>query len=38
MLTKLIPSIKNIDVRVILFILIIVFFVLGAGAPGAVGI
>lgn len=38
MLTKLIPSIKNTDVRVILFILIIVLFALGAGAPGAVGI
>jgi hypothetical protein len=38
MLTKLIPSIKNTDVRVILFILIIILFVLGAGAPGAVGI
>lgn len=38
MLTKLIPSIKNADVRVVLFILTIVLFVLGAGAPGAVGI
>ncbi len=38
MLNKLIPSIKNLDVRVVLFILTIVLFVLGAGAPGAVGI
>ncbi len=38
MLTKLIPSIKKIDSRVVLFILTIVLFVLGAGAPGAVGI
>ncbi len=38
MITKLIPSIKNVDVRVVLFILTIVLFILGAGAPGAVGI
>ena len=38
MLTKLIPSMKNADVRIVLFILTIVLFVLGAGAPGAVGI
>ena len=38
MLTKLILSIKNADVRIVLFILTIVLFVLGAGAPGAVGI
>ncbi len=31
-------SIKNVDVRVVLFILTIVLFILGAGAPGAVGI
>ena len=38
MITKLIPSIKNVDVRDVLFILTIVLFILGAGAPGAVGI
>ena len=38
MLTKLVLSIKNVDVRIVFFILTVVLFVLGAGAPGAVGI
>jgi hypothetical protein len=38
MLTKSILSIKNADVRIIFFILTVVLFVIGAGAPGAVGI
>jgi len=38
MLTKLIPLIKKIDLRVVLFFLTVVVFIIGAGAPGAVGI
>ncbi len=30
--------IKSLDTRVVLFVLTIVLFVIGAGAPGAVGI
>jgi hypothetical protein len=29
---------KGIDVRIVLFLLTLVLFILGAGAPGAVGI
>jgi hypothetical protein len=38
MFTKLMSSVKSIDVRVVLFLLTLVLFILGAGAPGAVGI
>jgi hypothetical protein len=30
--------IKSLDTRVVLFVLTVVLFVIGAGAPGAVGI
>lgn len=30
--------VKSVDVRMILFLLMLVLFVLGAGAPGATGI
>jgi hypothetical protein len=38
MFTKLFSSIKSVDVRVVLFLITLVLFILGAGAPGAVGI
>jgi hypothetical protein len=38
MLPKFISSIKILDVHVVLFLLTLVLFILGAGAPGAVGI
>ena len=38
MITKLFASIKSLDVRAVLFLLTLVLFILGAGAPGAVGI
>jgi hypothetical protein len=38
MFTKILSSVKSLDVRVVLFLLVLVLFVLGAGAPGAVGI
>jgi hypothetical protein len=30
--------VKSLDTRVVLFVLTVVLFVIGAGAPGAVGI
>jgi hypothetical protein len=38
MFTKLFSPIKSLDVRVVLFLITLVLFILGAGAPGAVGI
>jgi hypothetical protein len=42
MFTKLMPSVKffvsQIDVRLVIFLVVVVLLVLGAGAPGAVGI
>jgi len=38
MKTNLFSSIKSLDVRAVLFLLTLVLFILGAGAPGAVGI
>jgi len=38
MFTKLSSSIKSLDVRIVLFLITLVLFILGAGAPGAVGI
>ena len=38
MFTKLMASAKSLDIRLVLFLLTLVLFVLGAGAPGAAGI
>jgi hypothetical protein len=42
MFTKLMTSAKSIihpfDIRLVLFLLMLVLFILGAGAPGATGI
>ena len=38
MFTKLMSSVKSLDIRLVLFLLMLVLFVLGAGAPGAAGI
>ena len=38
MMTRLFSSIKSLDVRAVFFLLTLVLFILGAGAPGAVGI
>ena len=35
---KFASIVKSVDVRMILFLLMLVLFVLGAGAPGATGI
>lgn len=36
--SKFASIVKSVDVRMILFLLMLVLFVLGAGAPGATGI
>ncbi|HSM23366.1 MAG TPA: hypothetical protein VK856_00715 [Anaerolineaceae bacterium] len=36
--SKLASVVKSVDVRMIVFLLMLVLFVLGAGAPGATGI
>lgn len=38
MITRLFSAIKSLDVRLVLFLITLVLFILGAGAPGAVGI
>jgi len=37
MLVKMMGFVKSVDVRVLVFVLLLVLFVLGAGAPGAHG-